>query len=68
MIDTNKLKGIIVSRGMTQQELAKDIGIAPKTFYIKMSKGVFLSNEIDSMIEILKIEDPTPIFFAKKVT
>lgn len=68
MIDTNALRGIITAKGMTQQDVANSIGMAPKTFYSKMKKGVFGSDEMESMIELLSIENPTAIFFAKKVT
>ena len=46
MIDTNALRGIIISKGLTQQDVAKSIGMAPKTFYSKMKKGVFGSDEM----------------------
>ena len=65
MIDTNALKGAIMSKGMFQQDVAKHLGIAPKTFYAKMKKGVFGSDEMDAMIELLSIENPSAIFFAK---
>jgi len=68
MIDTNALRGAIVSKGLTQQEVAIRIGISPKTFYKKMKKGVFGSDEMDIMIELLSLENPSAIFFAKKVT
>ena len=68
MVDTNKLKGLIVENGKTQGEVARYIGIAPKTFYNRMAKKVFGSDEIEKMIEYLNIEDPVPIFFAKRVT
>lgn len=68
MIDTNALKGIITSKGLTQQDVAKHIGIAPKTFYLRMKKGVFGSDEIEVMIKLLAIENPCAIFFANKVT
>lgn len=68
MMDVNRLKGIIVQNGKTQEDVAKVIGITPKTFYSKMKKGVFGSDEIDKMIDYLKIEDPAAIFFAKSVT
>jgi DNA-binding XRE family transcriptional regulator len=67
MIDTAKLKGKIVERGYTQQDVAYIIGKTPKTFYAKMKKGVFDSNEISAMVEALAIENPTEIFFANKV-
>ena len=68
MVDANKLRGCIVSNGMTQEEVARSIGISPKTFYAKMKKRVFGSDEIEKMIELLSIDDPMPIFFAKSVT
>lgn len=66
MINTNKLKGVIIEQGKTQEEVAKSIGITPKTFYLKMKKGIFGSDEIEKMISLLNIEDPISIFFATK--
>lgn len=68
MIDTKALKSIIFDRGLSQRKIANQIGIAEKTFYTKMARGVFGSDEIEKMICILKIEDPVRIFFAKEVT
>lgn len=68
MIDTNELKGIIVSREKTQKDVALYLGIAPKTFYAKMKKGIFGSDEMEGMIEYLEIENPIPVFFAKQST
>ena len=65
MIKTDKLKGIIVENGYSQNDVAKAIGITPKTFYEKMKKGVFGSDEIKTMIDMLHIEDPVSIFFAE---
>jgi len=64
VIRTDKLKGIIVENGYSQNDVAREIGITPKTFYDKMKKGVFGSDEIQKMIEMLHIEDPVSIFFA----
>ena len=63
MVDTLKLKGVIVQNGKTQEDVAKHLGIAPKTFYLKMKKGVFGSDEIERMIDFLGIDDPVGIFF-----
>lgn len=68
MIRTDKLRGIIAERGLTQTKVAEMIGITPKTFYEKMSKGVFGSDEIEIMIEKLDIENPLNIFFYHEVT
>lgn len=64
MIRTDKLKGIIVENGYSQCDVAKMIGITPKTFYDKMKNGVFGSDEIQVMIDRLHIDDPVSIFFA----
>lgn len=66
MILTNELKGIIVSRGFSQRKVAKMLNMCEKTFYAKMHRGVFDSNEILEMINLLKIENPERIFFADK--
>lgn len=64
MIRTDKLNGIIAERGKTKAEVAEAIGITPKTFYEKMKKGVFGSNEIQGMIDYLEISEPMAVFFA----
>ena len=52
---------------ISRKEMAKRLGIAPKTFSLKLKKGHFGSDEIETMIEELDIEDPMSIFFAKRV-
>ena len=37
-----------------------------QTFYDKMKAGIFGSDEIQIMIDMLKIDDPVSIFFAKE--
>ena len=68
MVDTDRLRGVIVQNQKTQKDVAEYIGITTKTFYLKMKRKVFGSDEIEKMIEYLHIEDPVPIFFAKEVT
>ena len=68
MINTQALRGIIAEHGMSGVSVAKELGIAPKTFYDKMKKGVFGSDEIEIMIRVLDIKDPARIFFAQQVT
>lgn len=65
MVKTNELRGIIVSKELTQTDVAKMIGVTPKTFYAKMKSGIFGSDEIQIMIDELNIENPMEIFFAK---
>ena len=70
MVDTQALAGIIVSKGKTQKDVANHLGMAPKTFYSKMKKGVFGSDEMEGMIDFLemKMSVAIPVFFARKVT
>lgn len=68
MIKTDELRGIIAKNNLSQAKVAEEIGITPKTFYEKMNKGVFGSDEIEVMIHLLKIENPVDIFFCQGVT
>lgn len=63
MIDTDKLRGVIASQKTSQRQVARELGISEKTFYCKMKKGVFDSDEIEQMISILNIGNPLEIFF-----
>lgn len=66
MIKTDELRGVIAKNGYSQSDIARMIGVTPKTFYEKMKSGVFGSDEIQIMIEKLKIEDAMAIFFARE--
>lgn len=68
MIRTDLLRGKIAEKGFSQTEIAGMLGITSKSFYNKMAKGVFKSNEMYKLYEILDIENPVEIFFAKEVT
>lgn len=63
MILVNELKGKIRAKGYTQEKLAKELGISPKTLSNKLTKGIFGSDEIEKMIKILGIDNPIEIFF-----
>lgn len=68
-MNANLLKGIIVANGLTCKEMAAKIGIDEATFYRKINgQSDFFLGEIVKMCNILKITDPTPIFFAKQLT
>ncbi len=68
MVDINKLRGIMAERRRTQTQVANAIGISPKSFYNKMQRGVFGTDEAEKIVEYLHIENPALIFFAKEVT
>lgn len=66
MIRTEKLIGLMAEKNISQKEMARRLDMAPKTFYLKMKKGVFGSDEIEEMIKELDIQEPMPIFFAQE--
>ena len=58
----------MAEKGRTGIDMARVIKKTPKTFYDKMKKGVFDSDEIKAIVEDLNIENPMEIFFAEEVT
>lgn len=67
MVDTNKLRGAIRSKGLTQAEFAAQIGICEQTLSRKLKNGIFDSNELFAMIKLLDLDDPMSIFFVDEV-
>jgi hypothetical protein len=65
MVATDKLRGVIAERGLSQRKVAEHLGMTGKTFYTKMKKGVFDSDEMSEMISFLNIPNPGEIFFAE---
>ena len=43
-------------------------GAVGKSFYEKVKKGVFGSDEIEAIVDYLEIEEPVSIFFPNWVT
>ena len=68
MILSNEVRGKIIAKGLTLKEAAEGLGITYAALNKKLKIGVLKSNEIESLMEMLGIDDPRPIFFAKKVT
>lgn len=68
MVHVKKLRGKMAEKGRTGIDMARVIKKTPKTFYDKMKKGVFDSDEIAAIVEDLGIENPMEIFFAEEVT
>lgn len=67
MVSTDDLRGLIAKNRLSQKEVAEKLGITPKTFYIKMKKGTFNSDEMYNLMKLLKISNPIEIFFADEV-
>ena len=68
MVNVNKLRGKMAEKNCTGIDMANVIKKTPKTFYEKMKKGVFDSDEITAIVEYLGIDNPMEIFFAEEVT
>ena len=68
MLDKKALKAEIVRNGLTQKDVAKMLGISEKTFISRMKRGIFGTDEAQTMVEKLNIADPVAIFFAHEVT
>lgn len=68
MLNVKLLKAEIVKNGMTQDEFCKKINMAHSTFIRKMRIGVVTTEEAQKMIQLLKIKNPSEIFFADELT
>ncbi|MBR4049147.1 MAG: DUF739 domain-containing protein [Clostridia bacterium] len=68
MINSKLLSEIIFKRDLSQRKVAHHLGMTEKTFYSKMKKGIFDSDEIEEMISFLEIKEPMPVFFPNSVT
>ena len=65
MVLTNEIKGKMVARGFTQKQLTEKLEMSERTLANKLTKGVFTTTDVEKLIDILKIENPMEIFFAK---
>lgn len=69
MVDTRALRGIIAANGETQISVASKIGMPFSTFYSKMRRKTFDSDDMYALRQVLKMNDSTSvkIFFADAV-
>ena len=63
MVDTDRLRGLIAERGLSQRQVAAKMAVSESTFYAKMKTGKFNADEMYYLIKLLGIEDPASIFF-----
>ena len=70
MANMSKLKGLIVERGNTQENVAKEIGIDRSTFYRKVREGGhrFTVSEVNKIVKSVPLtaEEALDIFFSKQ--
>lgn len=69
MVNINKLKAVIVEKGMTQVSVAKAIGMSNRAWFCRMQNGKFDADEMLSIINAIGIdkEMAMDIFFADDV-
>lgn len=68
LFNKNKFKAQMVLAGISSKELAAKLGINESTLYRKVNaNGNFTREEIGKMVEILGIDNPQDIFFARKL-
>lgn len=68
MLNERLLNGEMAKAGLTGIELAKRLGITPKTFYTKKKKGTFGSEEMVIIARECQMEDPLKVFFPEWIT
>lgn len=64
MVDVNKLKGLIVEKGLTQTEVYNRMGLSKRQWQGRIENKKFDSDDMKKLVDILGIENPSPIFFA----
>jgi hypothetical protein len=67
-VDKDALCGEIRRNGLRHFEVAKEMGMSPKTFSQKLNKNKFGINDAEQMIRLLGIKNPAAIFFDNNVT
>jgi predicted DNA-binding protein (MmcQ/YjbR family) len=68
MVDTLELKAQIARKGKTYQQVYEAMGMSKRMWYDRINQKKFNSDEMYKLIDILEIENPTPIFFTPEVT
>ena len=63
MIRTDLLKEMMLQNGLTQTQVASRLGMTTRTFYKRMKSGVFRSDEMEAMADMLHLQDPLTVFF-----
>lgn len=67
-INKNLYRAALAKAGYTQEQLAKALGIAESTLIRKVKNDAITMDEANKIIGILKIDDPSSVFFTKMVT
>lgn len=69
MFNETEFKVQVIRAHKTNKEIAEFLGIDESTLWRKLqNNGSFSREEIGKLITFLNIEDPTPIFFAERLS
>lgn len=68
MFNATEFKIALLRKGLTQKDLAKRIGMTEQTLTRKIKRGVFGTDEVVKIADVLEVRDPSSIFFAPEVT
>lgn len=66
MFNEREYRAALARAGYTQKQLAKEIGVSEATLSRKVKSGVFLTNEVYSIVRVLNLDNPGPIFFGEE--
>lgn len=66
MVNTNEIRAYMARRRLNITKVAKEMGVSSKTLSDKLAKHPenFTQWEMEALVNILKIDDPSIIFFA----
>ena len=68
MFDERKFRAQLILADVSMRDLADILHVNPSTLYRKIQQdGSFTREEINTMIDVLHIEDPKEIFFAEQL-
>lgn len=65
MIDTDSLHKMMADRHYDDAKMAQKLGLSAEEFAHRMKIGIFGSDEIETMIKELDIQNPEAIFFSQ---
>lgn len=68
MVNANKLRAAIVGSGESQRSVARKIGISENAFYSKVRRGVFTTDDISKIMDVLSMspDEAIRIFLLEK--
>lgn len=65
MVKTNEFRAAMARAGYSQNQLAREVGIAPSTLSLKANNKLeFRASEIAKIIKILQIDNVVEIFLS----